>query len=931
MGSIQLAEAEEQDTHTVFVAVGNNIHKTQQLLHWASHNFPSKSICLLHVHHPHPIDSSPDRNPYRDETRSLSFSDNESKKIHELLDQYVATLVQTGVRAHKLLIEMDNIEKGIMEAIAQHNIRLLVIGAAADRYNLGKLAEQESTKIIPVHKQAVPSCNIWFICNGNIKCTRVDSKRTPEIETAPPLLVCNSNAEAEQSQKFEYESIPNGLEHLDSDDVEEIETVSSHSSLRSKWSSISVADSSKLSGLLFCEEEVDGEIEDKSEINGRLEESTRDSKSMRRKEFEEALKQRKVKESSLEDEALEMESLCAKEKNKRREVEEQLAREKEELQKTKNQQDEIMYELQTVQEQNSALENQLSERQETAKELEEKILSAVDLLISFKEKRDRLQIECANAVRQVRVLREFGKSHTSFSYAVEFPVFSFMEINQATNDFDPSWKIGEGRYGSVYKGVLRNMHVAIKMLPSYGCHSQLEFERQVAVLSRVRHRNLLTLIGTCAESRSLVYEYLNNGSLEGHLARKEKSPLPWQIRISVAADICSALIFLHSSEPSIIHGNLKASKVLLDANFVAKLADIGIHGLVEKNVDSAHTTIHNKPNESLAYVDPEYLATGKFTPESDVYSFGILLLQLLTGRPLLGLVRDVKCALEKDNLEAVLDFSAVIIQEKDSKKNRDLLGAYWDKLSIEEAKEVVSFKNVMLEVKAWLADKEAEALKCQKQLVEEEEAAQKRQAEILERKRQKKLRQKEQKGRELLEDDIEIKRNINSTGEAVLSAETSLDTCVFEAHNSDTFADHASSPHASACHFPDIYEGAERDSGQSVGSLVASHGDDIVENPTKQCTVQEKPVKPDSSQSSNNPLTVKFWRPIDKHGTKDPFPLQNGRAGAEADTYEKQDQTLSGWKEAISSNHVKLVVSPDSEPLECQEIRTVLTTCRSIS
>ncbi|KAL1342488.1 hypothetical protein HN51_029041 [Arachis hypogaea] len=659
MGSIQVAEAEEQDTHTVFVAVGNNIHKTQQLLHWASHNFPSKSICLLHVHHPHPIDSSPDRNPYRDETRSHSFLDNESKKIHELLDQYVATLVQTGVRAHKLLIEMDNIEKGIMEAIAQHNIRLLVIGAAADRYNLGKLAEQESTKIIPVHKQAVPSCNIWFICNGNIKCTRVDSKRTPEIETAPPLLVHNSNAEAEQSQKFEYESIPNGLEHLDSDDVEEIETVSSHSSLRSKWSSISVADSSKLSGLLFCEEEVDGEIEDKSEINGRLEESTRDSKSMRRKEFEEALKQWKVKESSLEDEALEMESLCAKEKNKRREVEEQLAREKEELQKTKNQQDEIMYELQTVQEQNSALANQLCETQEAAKELEEKILSAVDLLISFKEKRDRLQIECANAVRQVRVLREFGKSHTSFSYAVEFPVFSFMEINQATNDFDPSWKIGEGRYGSVYKGVLRNMHVAIKMLPSYGCHSQLEFERQVAVLSRVRHRNLLTLIGTCAESRSLVYEYLNNGSLEGHLARKEKSPLPWQIRISVAADICSALIFLHSSEPSIIHGNLKASKVLLDANFVAKLADIGIHGLVEKNVDSADTTTtHNKPNESLAYVDPEYLATGKFTPESDVYSFGILLLQLLTGRPLLGLVRDVKCALEKDNLEAVLDFSA---------------------------------------------------------------------------------------------------------------------------------------------------------------------------------------------------------------------------------------------------------------------------------
>ncbi|MED6121124.1 hypothetical protein PIB30_027334 [Stylosanthes scabra] len=654
MGSIQVPDAQQQDADTVYVAVGNNIHNTQQLLHWASHNFPSKSICLLHVHHPHPH-----RNPSRDETQYHSFSEDESKKMHELLDQYVANLVHTGVRVYKLLIEMDNTEKGIREAIAQHNIRLLVIGAAAERYNLGKLVEQESTKSIPSLKQAFPSCNIWFICNGIIKCTRVDSKLTPEIETAPPLLVLNSHAEAEQSQKFESESIPNGLEHLDSDDVEEIETFSSLGSLCSKWSSISVADSSNLTGLLFHEEEVDDEIEDKSEINGRLEESTRDTKSMRRKKFEQALKQWKVKERTLEGEVLEIESLCAKEKNKRREVEEQLAREKEELQKTKNQQDEIMHELLAVQEQNSALENQLSETQDTAKELEEKILSAVDLLISFKEKRDRLQIECANTARQVQVLREFGKSHTAFSYAVEFPVFSFMEINEATNDFDPSWKIGEGRYGSVYKGVLRNMHVTIKMLPSYGCQSQLEFERQVAVLSRMRHRNLLTLIGTCAESRSLVYEYLNNGSLEGHLARKEKSPLPWQVRISIAADICSALIFLHSGEPSIIHGNLKASKVLLDANFVAKLADIGIRDLVEKNVDSADATrIHNHSNESLLYVDPEYVATGKFTPESDVYSFGILLLQLLTGRPLLGLVRDVKCALEKDNLEAVLDFSA---------------------------------------------------------------------------------------------------------------------------------------------------------------------------------------------------------------------------------------------------------------------------------
>lgn len=186
----------------------------------------------------------------------------------------------------------------------------------------------------------------------------------------------------------------------------------------------------------------------------------------------------------------------------------------------------------------------------------------------------------------------------------------------------------------------------------------LSSEFQVEVLSRIRHPNLLTLIGSCAESRSLVYEYLNNGSLESHLARKDKNPLPWQIRISIAADICSALIFLHSGDPCIIHGNLKPSKVLLDANFVAKLSDLGIPSLIRQNLDSADTsTICNYPEECSAYVDPEYSVTCKLTPESDVYSFGVILLQLLTGRPLSGLVRDVKCALEKENLKAVLDFS----------------------------------------------------------------------------------------------------------------------------------------------------------------------------------------------------------------------------------------------------------------------------------
>ncbi|KAL2324548.1 hypothetical protein Fmac_023606 [Flemingia macrophylla] len=604
MGSIVWGEGvEDADADTVYVAVGKNAQKSQQLLHWALNNFSAKQFCLLHIHQPHSRNSFLGRN-----LSGVVPNEHGNQSVHEILDQYILTLVPEGVRVHKLLIEMDDIEKGIAKAIAQHSIRCLVMGAAGDGYNLGKLAKQESEKAIFVREQALLSCNIWFICNGSLICTRIYSKHTSEVETGRALLVLNSNKEAKQSKKVKSESTPDALKYLDSDDMKEIKSGTSNHSLNSKWSFNNIMDRSKLANLMFHEDES----------------------------FESRY-------------AMEI---------RRKEVEEQLAKAKQEVQKMKNERDEMLDELKMVQDHNLALMNQISESHCTETELEEKIISAVDLLISFREKRDRLRIEHAHAVREVNMVGKIGKADNS-SYRVEFPAFSFMEINEATHDFDPSWKVGEGRYGSVYKGLLRNMHVAIKMLPSYGCQSLSEFQHQMEVLSRVRHPNLLTLIGSCAESRSLVYEYLNNGSLESHLARKDKNPLPWQIRISIAIDMCSALIFLHSSEPCIIHGNLKPSKVLLDANFVAKLSDLGIPSLVQQSLDSDGTsTICNNPNERLAYVDPECFVTGKFTPESDVYSFGVILLQLLTGRPLSGLVRDMKCALEKQNLKAVLDFTA---------------------------------------------------------------------------------------------------------------------------------------------------------------------------------------------------------------------------------------------------------------------------------
>ncbi|URE21520.1 Ubox [Musa troglodytarum] len=223
---------------------------------------------------------------------------------------------------------------------------------------------------------------------------------------------------------------------------------------------------------------------------------------------------------------------------------------------------------------------------------------------------------------QERVRQKKEEATTSTRGAEHFSEFSLSELEQATENFHEASKIGEGGYGCVYKGSLRHTTVAIKRLNPQGMQGTAEFRREMDVLSRVRHPNLVTLLGACPEARALVYEYLPNGSLEDHLTRK----LTWQVRIRIAAETCSALVFLHSCKPlGVVHGDLKPVNILLDSNFASKISDLGMH---------------------------------QITAKSDVYSFGVVLLRLLTGRPAFGVSKVVKEALDMKCLERVLDASA---------------------------------------------------------------------------------------------------------------------------------------------------------------------------------------------------------------------------------------------------------------------------------
>lgn len=172
--------------------------------------------------------------------------------------------------------------------------------------------------------------------------------------------------------------------------------------------------------------------------------------------------------------------MYAEELNQRKETEEALAREKETLENRRKQRDEILERLRSATDQKSLLERQVAESDEMVKELEQKILSAVDLLQKYKEERDELEMERDNALKAAEEIRESRKDCSSSMHINQFfSNFSFSEIKVATYNFDPSLKIGEGGYGSIYKGLLRHSQVAIKMLNSQSLQGPSEYQQEV--------------------------------------------------------------------------------------------------------------------------------------------------------------------------------------------------------------------------------------------------------------------------------------------------------------------------------------------------------------------------------------------------------------------------------------------------------------------
>uniref|UniRef100_A0A2N9FJ82 RING-type E3 ubiquitin transferase n=1 Tax=Fagus sylvatica TaxID=28930 RepID=A0A2N9FJ82_FAGSY len=348
------------------------------------------------------------------------------------------------------------------------------------------------------------------------------------------------------------------------------------------------------------------------------------------------------------------ESLYAMELKHRKEIDEVLAKEREALEKVTKERDQVIGELQTALNHRSLLESQMAESKQQVKGMELRISSVIELLQIYKRERDEMQMERDAALRAVEELRRNQEAASFTCMPQFFNEFSFSEIEEATHNFDQSLKIGQGGYGNIYKGFLRCNQVAVKMLQSDSSQGPSEFQQEVYVLSKLKHPNLVKLIGSCPQVYALIYEFLPNGSLDDRLSCKDNTtPLSWQTRIRIATELCSVLVFLHSH--NIVHGDLKPSNILLDATFISKLSDFGICRILYKT--SSDTTLCHRTvaKGTFAYMDPEFVHTGVLTIKSDVYSFGIILLQLLTGRPAFGIKTEVEYAINAGNLIALLD------------------------------------------------------------------------------------------------------------------------------------------------------------------------------------------------------------------------------------------------------------------------------------
>lgn len=246
-----------------------------------------------------------------------------------------------------------------------------------------------------------------------------------------------------------------------------------------------------------------------------------------------------------------------------------------------------------------------------------------------------------------------NNSKDRFASPSGIPRYPYKDIQKATENFTTI--LGQGSFGPVYKAKMpAGEVVAVKVLASDSKQGEKEFQTEVSLLGRLHHRNLVNLVGYSVDKgqHMLIYEYMSNGSLANFLYSEEKQTLSWKERLQIALDISHGIEYLHDGAvPPVIHRDLKSANILLDHLMRAKVADFGLSK--EEVFDGRNSGLKG----TYGYIDPEYISTNTFTMKSDIYSFGIILFELITAiHPHQNLMEYVNLAsMSSDGVDEILD------------------------------------------------------------------------------------------------------------------------------------------------------------------------------------------------------------------------------------------------------------------------------------
>ncbi|XAR57610.1 Non-specific serine/threonine protein kinase [Bertholletia excelsa] len=643
--ALHAAAADLERPSTVAVAIDKD-KISPHAVRWAINNLliPDDTLTLVHVIPPkNEVDGAQD---VTDEPKDVD--------LQEVFAPFAVYCARKAIAIKEVVLEDTNIPKAILNYVSSNLVANIVVGASTRKALTRKFKNHDISTLL--NRYAPDFCSVYVI--GKSKAVSIKPASRPLANTAtPPRL---------PSQRGSYPSfVPNDLSELaDGGRALSLRISTRKDRTRNSPTNLSLDLDDLVQGLstrnkLFTD---DGELPTPPTCNaGSVDFSCQNL------DCGSVPKSPSPVVPKSPHEALSPSPLS-------KDAEAEMKRLKHELKQTIE-----LYSTackEAVSAKKKANELQLWKMEETRRFEQARLSEEAALAIAEKEKaKSRAALEAAEKAQklaeieaqrrkyaELKAKREAEEKNRALDVLsqndVRYRKYTIQEIETATNHFSGSLKIGEGGYGPVFKGKLDHTPVAIKVLRPDAKQGRKQFQQEVEILSTIRHPNMVLLLGACPEYCCLVYEFMNYGSLEDRLFRKGNSPpLSWRTRFKVAADIATALLFLHQTKPEpLVHRDLKPANILLDRNFVCKISDVGLARLLPPSVADSVTQYHmTSAAGTFCYIDPEYQQTGKLGTKSDIYSLGVMLLQIITAKSPMGLTHHVARSIHNGTFADMLD------------------------------------------------------------------------------------------------------------------------------------------------------------------------------------------------------------------------------------------------------------------------------------